>query len=65
MEEIKSSNGTIGKVFGAILILLSIAFLVLALIQEPSTSTEECAPQQGEVILQSAPAVQQDDKFNF
>lgn len=65
MEEIKSSNGTIGKVFGAILILLSIAFLVFALMQEPSTSTEECVPQQGEVTLQSVPAVQQDDKFNF
>ena len=63
MEELKSSNGTIGKVFGAILILLSIVFLVFAFIQEPSA--EECIPQQGEIILPSAPAVQQDDKFNF
>ena len=63
MQEIKASQGTVGKVFGAILILLSILFLVFALLQEPTN--EECVQQvQGTEVISEQPIIK-DDKFNF
>lgn len=58
MQEIKPSNGTIGKVFGVILILLSIALVVFALTQDST----ECTAQPE--VLQNT-TVQPDNKFNF